>query len=212
MKNALCCNNMIVPGRDALATHHKKKPCGASSLRRAKKMVRAALLSRALERSIIAAGGLNGRVRDGNGCHTPARGTNQKGWQPDGRKPEEAASARCKARISFAAPHASGTKPGTGGAWRPDRTANQKRYAQCLAALAHPPCQTGSLPVALRVLRPGRLIFGGAWRLDAFSAYPFASWLPGNALGRTTGTPEGARPRSSRTRGRSRQPSSARGG
>ena len=41
------------------------------------KEVRAALLSRALERSIIAAGGLNGRVRDGNGCHTPAGGTNQ---------------------------------------------------------------------------------------------------------------------------------------
>ena len=39
--------------------------------------VRAALLSRALEHSIIAAGGLNGRVRDGNGCHTPAGGTNQ---------------------------------------------------------------------------------------------------------------------------------------
>ena len=44
------------------------------------KAVRAALLSRALERSIIAAGGLNGRVRDGNGCHTPAIGTNQRGW------------------------------------------------------------------------------------------------------------------------------------
>ena len=41
--------------------------------------VRAALLSRALEHSIIAAGGLNGRVRDGNGCNTPGRGTNQKG-------------------------------------------------------------------------------------------------------------------------------------
>ena len=43
-----------------------------------KKKVRAALLSRALERSIIAAGGLNGRVRNGNGCNTPGRGTNQK--------------------------------------------------------------------------------------------------------------------------------------
>ena len=27
----------------------------------------------------------------------------------------------------------------------------------------------------------GRLVSGGAWRLDAFSAYPFATWLPGNA-------------------------------
>ena len=59
---------------------------------------------------------------------------------------------------------------------------------------------------------PGRLVSGGAWRLDAFSAYPFAAWPPGGALGRTAGTPEAARPRSSRTRGRSRQPSSARGG
>ena len=45
-----------------------------------KKKVRAALLSRALERTIIAAGGLNGRVRDGNGCLTPASGTNQRDW------------------------------------------------------------------------------------------------------------------------------------
>ena len=58
----------------------------------------------------------------------------------------------------------------------------------------------------------GRLISGGAWRLDAFSAYPFATWLPGGADGSTTGTPEVARPRSSRTRGRSRQPSCACGG
>ena len=53
--------------------------------------VRAALLSRALERSIIAAGGLNGRVRDGNGCHTPAGGTNQRGARdrvPPGLSPK----------------------------------------------------------------------------------------------------------------------------
>ena len=24
-------------------------------------------------------------------------------------------------------------------------------------------------------------LFGGAWRLDAFSAYPFGAWLPGRA-------------------------------
>jgi len=27
----------------------------------------------------------------------------------------------------------------------------------------------------------GRRVSGGAWRLDAFSAYPFAAWLPGGA-------------------------------
>ena len=62
------------------------------------------------------------------------------------------------------------------------------------AALAHPPCQAGVLPAAFRDLRPGRLISGGAWRLDAFSAYPFATWLPGGADGSTTGTPEVDRP------------------
>ncbi len=103
----------------------------------------------------------------------------------------------------------SGGRPG---GRRPDLTAYQKRYAERLAALARPPCQAGVLPAAFRDLRPGRLISGGAWRLDAFSAYPFATWLPGGADGSTTGTPEVARPRSSRTRGRSRQPSYARGG
>ena len=37
-----------------------------------------ALLSRAPGRSIIAAGALNGRVRDGNGCLSPARATSQR--------------------------------------------------------------------------------------------------------------------------------------
>ena len=66
------------------APETKKIPLASSKPRGLKKTVRAALLSRALERSIIAAGGLNGRVRDGNGCHTPARGTNQN-CQMDGR-------------------------------------------------------------------------------------------------------------------------------
>ena len=101
---------------------------------------------------------------------------------------------------------------GIAGGRRPDLTAYQKRYGERLAALAHPPCQAGVLPAAFRDLRPGRLISGGAWRLDAFSAYPFATWLPGGADGSTTGTPEVARPRSSRTRGRARQPSCACGG
>ena len=183
--------------------------------------VRAALLSPALEQSIIAAGGLNGRVRDGNGCLTPAGGTNQ-GFRrrtgksamrerppPSGKAVSSSSCADCAGGL--ARPRAPGL-PERGGGRRPDLTADQKRYGERLAALAHPPCQTGGLPVAFRGFRPGRLISGGAWRLDAFSAYPFAAWPPGGALGRTTGTPEAARPRSSRTRGRSRQPSSARGG
>ena len=188
------------------------------------KKVRAALLSRALERTIIAAGGLNGRVRDGNGCLTPASGTNQRDWL----RPSQSGEWRCSrlqhstdpgrvppGRLS-AALHAARPRPphrgGIAGGRRPDLTAYQKRYGERLAALAHPPCQAGVLPAAFRDLRPGRLISGGAWRLDAFSAYPFATWLPGGADGSTTGTPEVARPRSSRTRGRSRQPSCACGG
>ena len=190
-----------------------------------KKKVRAALLSRALERTIIAAGGLNGRVRDGNGCLTPASGTNQRDWlRPSypGNGAVRAMQHPCGPRTgpfgaAFPPPsmlpaRALPTGGGIAGGRRPDLTAYQKRYGERLAALAHPPCQAGVLPAAFRDLRPGRLISGGAWRLDAFSAYPFATWLPGGADGSTTGTPEVARPRSSRTRGRSRQPSCACGG
>ena len=46
----------------------------------------------------------------------------------------------------------------------------------------------------------GILILWLASRLDAFSGYPFQTWLPGDALGRTTGTPGVCPSRSSRTR------------
>ena len=45
-------------------------------------------------------------------------------------------------------------------------------------------------------------ILGRASRLDAFSGYPFRTWLPGGAAGATAGTPEVRPPRSSRTKGR----------
>ena len=177
-----------------------------------KKKVRAALLSRALERTIIAAGGLNGRVRDGNGCLTPPMARTKMVANRHGSGSFHRLSGTfARAWDLDRPPEASCLQGGSGGR-RPDLTADQKRYVERLAALAHPPCQTGVLPVAFRDLRPGRLISGGAWRLDAFSAYPFATWLPGGADGSTTGTPEVARPRSSRTRGRSRQPSCACGG
>ncbi len=57
----------------------------------------------------------------------------------------------------------------------------------------------------------GNLVLRPASRLDAFSAYPFPTWLPGGALSRTAGTPEVGPPQSSRTRGDSSQVSSARG-
>ena len=182
--------------------------------------VRAALLSRALERSIIAAGGLNGRVRDGNGCRTPAIGTNQRAGagqvlSPPGSlspKPSAASSqARWPAVGLWPAP---GVRlPGSRGRTAPRPLGRSEAVwstprGACASALSN-----GWSSRGLRGPRgPGRLVSGGAWRLDAFSAYPFAAWPPGGALGRTAGTPEAARPRSSRTRGRSRQPSSARGG
>ena len=58
----------------------------------------------------------------------------------------------------------------------------------------------------------GYLILRGASRLDAFSVYPVPAWLPGYALGSTTGTPAASPPRSSRTKGSSSQISYARAG
>ena len=118
--------------------------------------VRAALLSRALKRTIIAAGGLNGRVRDGDGCHTPANGTNQR----EGSRPWESGTG-FRVTGQGPAPGLSGLartgspRGGPPGGRRPGLTAYQKRYAERLAALGHPPCQAGGLPAAFRDLRPG---------------------------------------------------------
>ena len=60
--------------------------------------------------------------------------------------------------------------------------------------------------------RMGYLILRGASRLDAFSVYPFPTWLLGHALGRTTDTPEVSPSRSSRTKDSSSQISYAHAG
>ena len=57
----------------------------------------------------------------------------------------------------------------------------------------------------------GNLVLRPASRLDAFSAYPFPTWLPGGALSATAGTPEVGPPQSSRTRGDAPQISCAHG-
>ena len=49
------------------------------------------------------------------------------------------------------------------------------------------------------------LVWRWVSRLDAFSGYPFRTWLPGCAAGATTGPPEVRPPRSSRTEGGSAQ-------
>ena len=53
--------------------------------------------------------------------------------------------------------------------------------------------------------RMGYLILRGASRLDAFSVYPFPTWLPGREPGGSTGTPEVSPSRSSRTKDSSSQ-------
>ena len=58
----------------------------------------------------------------------------------------------------------------------------------------------------------GYLILGGASRLDAFSVYPFRTWLLCYAIGMTTDTPAVRPARSSRTKASSLQISSARAG
>ena len=58
----------------------------------------------------------------------------------------------------------------------------------------------------------GDLILGWASHLDAFSGYPIGTWLPGDAPGGTTGTPEVPPSRSSRTRDSSPQISCAHSG
>src|SRR5262245_56103678 len=58
----------------------------------------------------------------------------------------------------------------------------------------------------------GYLVLKRVSRLDAFSGYPFRTWLTSRAPGGTTGTPEVRPSRSSRTRDRSSQVSYARGG
>ena len=60
--------------------------------------------------------------------------------------------------------------------------------------------------------RMGYLISGGASRLDAFSVYPFRTWLPGHELGCSTGTPAVRPSRSSRTKDSSLQISYAHAG
>src|SRR5262249_8838626 len=57
--------------------------------------------------------------------------------------------------------------------------------------------------------RRGYLISREASRLYAFSAYPFRTWLPSDAPGGTTGTPEVRPSRSSRTKDGSSQVSYA---
>ena len=62
-----------------------------------------------------------------------------------------------------------------------------------------------SLQGVLLAYAMGYLILRGASRLDAFSVYPFQTWLLGHAIGMTTDAPVVRPTRSSRTKGSSSQ-------
>ena len=123
-----------------------------------------ALLSHAPGRSTIAAGALNVRVREGNGCDSPAKATghkinNRKRKEMKGRpqKGRRGAPGRRVARdacFSFFAPGRPAFA-GRRGAERASRTAYQNRSAETLAGLAHPACRPGRLPGAFSVLAHG---------------------------------------------------------
>ena len=124
--------------------------------------------------STIGAAGLNCPVRDG------------KGWAPE--CDWQAGKTRSPAGSAPRAPHAGGNAPG-----------------KAFRAIS-----TARLHVSVVHLRPidvlvsdgppnGSLISGRASRLDAFSAYPNRTWLPGGAPGGTTRAPAVRPARSSRT-------------
>ena len=75
-----------------------------------------------------------------------------------------------------------------------------------------PALSTSSSSRGFTSLRMGYLILRGASRLDAFSVYPFRTWLPGRRLGSLTGTPAVRPSRSSRTKDSSSQISYAHAG
>ena len=156
------CSSLTVPTAKSVVDFHHQVVVHAAHTRKGlrpvagggpwKREAGGALLSRALERSIIAAGDLNGRVRDGNGCVLPARATSQRTWQPDTL---ESAKRRRTPRGAGCFPLPGTGFPRRGKGRRPGLTAYQKRYAEALAGLAHPPCRPGGLPGAFRALRRG---------------------------------------------------------
>ena len=158
------------------------------------------LLSRALAQ-YHRRGGLNCRVRDGNGCF-PAAVTTRKfgdsfrnrGRRNQGRWTSSVRRARpvfthssCRARRA----RANGRMDG-----QADRLIST-------GPLSTSPC-LHARPINVVVFDEpqGSPVSGLASRLDAFSAYPYRTWLPGNAPSGTTRTPEVRPSQSSRTKER----------
>ena len=141
----------------------EKKPPASLEAGGPEKKTGGALLSHAPGRSTIAAGALNVRVREGNGCDSPAKATGQKRRHRKRRKNRTKASQkgrrgapgrRVAQYVLILRP-----RPRRVAAWRgaerASRTAYQNRSAETLAGLAHPACRPGRLPGAFSVLAHG---------------------------------------------------------
>ena len=107
--------------------------------------------------------------------------------------------------LRLAAPHIGG---------KSSRTGDAHRYARSLSPGVHGRPHDGVVSPGPSVPSGGmgRFISGTASHLDAFSGYPCRSSLPGAAPGGTAGTRADRPTRSSRTRVRAPQPSSAHDG
>ena len=156
-------------------------------------------------------GGLNCRVRDGNGCFPAAMTTRKvlgdRFWNRGRRNepgvgirqsdPMDANSRSIPAPVP---PAGSILPPPPCGAGRMDGQADRLFSTGPLSTL---PC-LHARPINVVVFDEprGSLILRLASRLDAFSAYPYRTWLPGNAPSGTTGTPEVRPSQSSRTKDR----------
>ena len=87
----------------------------------------------------------------GTGVSSPPGPPANKGRQPN--LDSSRGTPRAPERFSCPFPGRDVSRRGKGR--RPGRTAYQKRYAEALAGLAHPPCRPGGLPGAFRALRRG---------------------------------------------------------
>ena len=126
--------------------------------------------------STIGAGGLNCRVRDGNGCDPTAIAT-------------ETSSVLLENSIAS-----------TSFIVNPSPRPISTGRLNTLLCVHLRPINVVVSPRALPGYPVGDLILERASHLDAFSAYPFRRSLTSGALGRTTGTRELRPSRSSRTR------------
>ena len=141
-----------------------------------------------VSRSIIAAAGLNFSVRDGKRCApAPVPPLVPRGPTDAGRRERPTGDGA----PAGARPRAFGPLVPLGSTCRHAHTCG---------------LSTSSSTTALQ----GGLISGGASRLDALSAYPVRTRLPGRAPGGATGSPLVRPSRSSRTKDSSPQASDAR--